>query len=138
MKQPLSESQGESQKVILGVARKITIFMSSVYKIVLVRHGESVWNQLNKFTGWVDVDLSEKGVNEAKQAAEWLKEFKFDIAYSSILKRAIKTLNYILEGTDQLWLPVQRSWRLNERMYGGLQGLNKSETAEKHGEEQVS
>lgn len=111
----------------------------TAYKIVLLRHGESVWNKLNKFTGWVDVDLSEKGLEEAKKAGEWLKEnqYEFDIAYTSVLKRAIKTLWNVLEVTDQVWLPVVKSWRLNERMYGGLQGLDKAETAAKHGEEQV-
>lgn len=110
-----------------------------VYKIVLVRHGESVWNKLNKFTGWVDVDLSDKGKEEATLAGTWIKEnqLEFDIAYTSVLKRAIKTLWTVLDVTDQVWIPVVKSWRLNERMYGSLQGLDKSETAAKHGEEQV-
>ncbi|HOO33375.1 MAG TPA: 2,3-diphosphoglycerate-dependent phosphoglycerate mutase [Thermotogota bacterium] len=110
-----------------------------MYKLVLLRHGESEWNKLNFFTGWTDVDLSEKGVSEAKQAGEVLREegYEFDIAYTSVLKRAIKTLNYALEGIDELWLPVYKSWRLNERHYGDLQGLNKAETAEKFGAEQV-
>src|SRR5512135_3157103 len=108
-------------------------------KLVLLRHGESLWNKENRFTGWVDIDLSEKGVAEARQAAQWIKEagLSFDEAHTSILKRAIKTLWIVLEDTDQMWIPVQRSWRLNERHYGALQGLNKSETAAKYGEEQV-
>jgi 2,3-bisphosphoglycerate-dependent phosphoglycerate mutase len=108
-------------------------------KLVLIRHGESVWNQENRFTGWTDVDLSEKGFGEAKNAGQLLKKngYRFDIAYTSFLKRAIKTLDIVLEETDQLWIPVQKSWRLNERFYGALQGLNKDETAKKYGEEQV-
>ncbi|KAF8562682.1 hypothetical protein P879_09382 [Paragonimus westermani] len=111
----------------------------AVYKIVLIRHGESVYNQENRFCGWHDADLSTQGVNEAKQAGELLKKehFTFDVAYTSVLKRAIKTLNIVMEALDLHWIPVVKSWRLNERMYGALQGLNKSETAEKHGEEQV-
>jgi 2,3-bisphosphoglycerate-dependent phosphoglycerate mutase len=110
-----------------------------MYKLVLIRHGESVWNQENRFTGWTDVDLSEKGVGEGKKAGLQLKKdgFVFDIAYVSVLKRAIKTLNYVLEGMDLLWIPVKKNWRLNERHYGALQGLDKAETAAKHGEEQV-
>lgn len=109
------------------------------HTVVLVRHGESTWNKDNRFTGWVDVELSEKGHAEAKQAGVWLKEkgVQFDVAYTSVLKRAIQTLWHVLEETDQVWLPVHRRWRLNERMYGALQGLNKSETAAKHGEDQV-
>lgn len=108
-------------------------------KLVLVRHGQSEWNLENRFTGWVDVDLSEKGYEEAKNAGSILKAegVLFDKAYTSVLKRAIKTLNIILEETDQLWLPTVKSWRLNERHYGALQGLNKKETAEKYGDEQV-
>ncbi|MGE5317134.1 MAG: 2,3-diphosphoglycerate-dependent phosphoglycerate mutase [Chloroflexota bacterium] len=108
-------------------------------KLVLLRHGESTWNKENRFTGWTDVDLSERGVNEAKEAGKVLKEngFFFDIAYTSFLKRAIKTLNYVLEEMDQMWIPVKKSWRLNEKHYGNLQGLNKAETAAKYGEEQV-
>jgi 2,3-bisphosphoglycerate-dependent phosphoglycerate mutase len=111
-----------------------------MYKIVLIRHGESLWNKENRFTGWTDVDLSEKGVEEAKQAGQLLKAegYTFDIAFNSVLKRAIKTLNIVLEEMDLLWIPVLKNWRLNERHYGALQGLNKAETAEKHGEEQVT
>jgi 2,3-bisphosphoglycerate-dependent phosphoglycerate mutase len=110
-----------------------------MYKLVLIRHGESVWNQENRFTGWQDVDLSEKGRAEAAKGGKSLndKGFKFDVAYTSVLKRAIKTLNFVLDEIDQVWLPVHKDWRLNERHYGALQGLNKSETAARHGEEQV-
>ena len=108
-------------------------------KIVLLRHGESTWNKENRFTGWTDVDLTEKGVEEAKKAGNLLKEkgFVFDKAYTSYLKRAIKTLNNVLDTMDQDWIPVEKSWRLNEKHYGDLQGLNKSETAEKYGDDQV-
>lgn len=108
-------------------------------KLVLVRHGESEWNLQNRFTGWVDVDLTEKGVNEAKAAGKSLRElgYVFDIAFTSFQKRAIKTLNYILEEINQLYIPVYKTWRLNERHYGALQGLNKAETAKKYGDEQV-
>ena len=108
-------------------------------KLVLVRHGESEWNKLNLFTGWMDVDLSEKGHQEAAQAGVILKEegYDFDICYTSYLKRAIHTLNHILDSMDRNWLPVIKTWKLNERHYGALQGLNKSETAEKYGEDQV-
>lgn len=108
-------------------------------KLVLVRHGESEWNKLNLFTGWTDVDLSETGVREAKEAGRLLKEggYDFDICYTSYLKRAIHTLNYALAALDREWLPVVKSWRLNERHYGALQGLNKAETAQKYGEAQV-
>ena len=107
--------------------------------LVLLRHGESEWNKENRFTGWVDVDLSEKGRQEAKAAGQLLKAqgFTFDRAFSSVLKRAIRTLWMVQDEMDLLWLPVERSWRLNERHYGGLQGLNKAETAAKHGEQQV-
>ena len=110
-----------------------------MYKLVLIRHGESVWNQENRFTGWQDVDLSDKGRAEALKGGKALKEngFVFDIAYTSMLKRAIKTLNFVLDEVDQAWLPVNKDWRLNERHYGALQGLNKAETAARHGEEQV-
>mgnify|MGYP005814364051 CR=1 FL=1 len=108
-------------------------------KVVLIRHGESTWNKENRFTGWTDVDLSEKGIAEAKQAAELLKEggYTFDVAYTSVLKRAIRTLWIVMDGMDLMWIPVYRSWRLNERHYGALQGLNKAETAQKYGDEQV-
>lgn len=109
------------------------------FKIVLLRHGESQWNKENRFTGWVDVDLSEKGYDEANAAGELLKKegFTFDCAYTSVLKRAIRTLWVTLYKTDQMWIPVTKSWKLNERHYGDLQGLNKAETTEKFGEEQV-
>ena len=108
-------------------------------KLVLIRHGQSEWNLANKFTGWIDVDLSEKGVEQAKNAGKALKEhgIQFDYAYTSVLKRAIKTLHYALEECDQLWIPETKTWRLNERHYGALQGLNKKATAEKYGDEQV-
>ena len=108
-------------------------------KLVLVRHGQSMWNLENRFTGWTDVDLSEQGIKEAKEAGKVLKEkgFEFDVAYTSVLKRANDTLNYILEELDEKDIPIKKSWKLNERHYGALQGLNKSETAEKYGEEQV-
>ncbi len=110
-----------------------------MYKVVLLRHGESVWNKENRFTGWTDVDLSEKGVVEAQEAGKILKAegFSFDLAYTSVLKRAIKTLSIALEEMDLLWIPVVKNWRLNERHYGALQGLNKAETAERHGGDQV-
>ncbi len=108
-------------------------------KLVLLRHGESIWNKENKFTGWTDVDLSEKGVEEAKESGRVLKKegYMFDVAFTSVLKRAIRTLWIALDEMDLMWLPVYRSWRLNERHYGALQGLNKAETAKKFGEEQV-
>jgi len=108
-------------------------------RLVLVRHGESEWNKENRFTGWTDVDLSAKGVEEAKKGGQVLKEnnFRFKYCYTSYLKRAIKTLNIILEEMDLLWLPVEKTWRLNEKHYGELQGLNKAETALKYGDEQV-
>ncbi|KAB2927986.1 MAG: 2,3-diphosphoglycerate-dependent phosphoglycerate mutase [Candidatus Contendobacter sp.] len=110
-----------------------------MYKIVLIRHGESQWNKENRFTGWIDVDLSEKGVQEAKKAGQTLKKegYVFDVAYTSVLKRAIHTLWNVLDEMGLTWIPVHRSWRLNERHYGALAGLNKSETAAKHGEDQV-
>ena len=110
-----------------------------MYKLVLIRHGESLWNQENRFTGWTDVDLSEKGRQEAKIAAEKLQEanITFDIAYTSLLKRAINTLNIILSEMELQWIPVIKSWRLNERHYGAFQGLNKSEMAAKIGEDEL-
>jgi 2,3-bisphosphoglycerate-dependent phosphoglycerate mutase len=107
--------------------------------VVLLRHGESTWNKENRFTGWVDVDLSEKGLEEAHAAGRLLKEagYTFDLAFCSVLKRAIRTLWIVLDELDLLWIPVERSWRLNERHYGALQGLNKAETAAKHGEAQT-
>jgi 2,3-bisphosphoglycerate-dependent phosphoglycerate mutase len=110
-----------------------------MHKLVLLRHGQSQWNLENRFTGWVDVPLSELGKEEAAQAGKLLKAegFQFDVAYTSVLKRAIKTLWIVLEELDQMWVPVYRSWRVNERMYGALSGLNKAETAAQHGEEQV-
>ncbi len=109
------------------------------YKLVMIRHGESIWNKENLFTGWTDVDLSENGRNEAILAGKLLKEngYSFDICYTSYLKRAIHTANCALEQLDEEWIPVIKTWKLNERHYGALQGLNKSETAEKYGEEQV-
>jgi len=108
-------------------------------KLVLIRHGESTWNRENRFTGWTDVDLSEKGVEEAHQGGRILAKegYAFDIAFTSVLKRAIKTLWIVLEEMDLMWIPVHNSWRLNERHYGALQGLNKKETADRHGERQV-
>ena len=110
-----------------------------MYKLVMMRHGQSAWNLENRFTGWTDVDLTPAGVEEARQAGLLLKEkgYAFDIAYTSVLKRAIKTLNVALEEMDELWLPTSKHWRLNERHYGALQGLNKAETAAKYGEQQV-
>jgi len=110
-----------------------------MHRVVLLRHGESTWNKENRFTGWTDVDLSEKGVQEAMEAGRTLKKegFVFDEAHTSVLKRAIKTLWLALEQLDQMWLPIHNTWRLNERHYGALQGLNKAETAEKHGMEQT-
>jgi len=110
-----------------------------VKKLVLVRHGESTWNKENRFTGWTDVDLSDKGREEAKEGGQVLKAegYAFDVAYTSVLKRAIRTLWIVMDEMDLMWIPVHRSWRLNERHYGALQGLNKAETAAKYGEEQV-
>jgi 2,3-bisphosphoglycerate-dependent phosphoglycerate mutase len=110
-----------------------------MYKVVLVRHGESVWNSENRFTGWTDVDLSDKGRGEAKAAGQLLKNegYTFDVAFTSVLKRAIRTCWIALDELDLLWIPTTRSWRLNERHYGALQGLNKAETAAKHGDEQI-
>jgi 2,3-bisphosphoglycerate-dependent phosphoglycerate mutase len=110
-----------------------------MYKLVLLRHGESTWNKENRFTGWTDVGLSENGVTEARAAGQLLKKegWDFDICFTSVLSRAIKTLNIALDELGRLWLPVHKNWRLNERHYGALQGLNKAETAKKYGEEQV-
>lgn len=110
-----------------------------MYKVVLIRHGESVWNKLNLFTGWTDVDLSEKGIQEANEGGKVLNDegYTFDIAFTSVLKRAIKTLNIVMDQMDLHWIPVVKNWRLNERHYGALQGLNKAETAEKYGKEKV-
>lgn len=111
----------------------------AVYTVVMVRHGESAWNAENRFCGWFDADLADSGVEEAKKAGQKIKEkgLSFDIAFTSVLKRAIKTLFLIQDSMDLHWIPVYRHWRLNERMYGALQGLNKAETAAKHGEQQV-
>ena len=110
-----------------------------MHKLVLIRHGESTWNLENRFTGWTDVDLTPTGVAQAQEAGRLLKEagFEFDVAYTSVLKRAIRTLCHCLDSMDRTWLPVIKRWQLNERHYGGLQGLNKGETALKYGEEQV-
>jgi 2,3-bisphosphoglycerate-dependent phosphoglycerate mutase len=110
-----------------------------MHKLVLLRHGESQWNQENRFTGWVDVPLSEKGTEEAHAAARLIdaEGLRFDVAFTSVLRRAIKTLHIVLEDLEQLWVPEHKSWRVNERMYGALQGLNKAETAARHGEAQV-
>ena len=110
-----------------------------MHKLVLLRHGESTWNKENRFTGWTDVDLTERGRQEALEAGRLLKEggFVFDVAFTSVLKRAIKTLGLALDVLDQLWIPVTKHWKLNERHYGALQGLNKAETTAKHGEAQV-
>ncbi len=107
--------------------------------LVLLRHGESTWNRENRFTGWTDVDLTERGAAEARRAAQQLDEegLRFDVAYTSVLKRAIRTLWIVLDELDQMWIPVHRSWRLNERHYGALQGLDKAETARKYGDQQV-
>ena len=110
-----------------------------MHKVVLLRHGESTWNRENRFTGWTDVDLSERGREEAAEAGRLIKEggYLFDLAFTSVLKRAIRTMIAALDATDRLWIPVEKSWRLNERHYGALQGLNKAETAAKHGEAQT-
>jgi 2,3-bisphosphoglycerate-dependent phosphoglycerate mutase len=110
-----------------------------MHKVVLLRHGESTWNKENRFTGWHDVDLTDRGREEAREAGRLLKAggYVFDVAFTSVLKRAIKTLGITLDALDQLWIPVTKSWRLNERSYGALQGLNKAETAAKHGEAQT-
>lgn len=108
-------------------------------KLILLRHGESVWNRENRFSGWTDVDLSDQGMVEAREAGKILKSegYSFDVAYTSVLKRAVRTLWIVLDELDEMWIPVEHSWRLNERHYGALQGLNKAETAKRFGEEQV-
>jgi len=110
-----------------------------MYKLVLIRHGESVWNKANLFTGWTDVDLSEKGIEEARTGGKALRKagYTFDVAFTSVLKRAIRTLWIVLDEMDLMWIPVHRAWQLNERHYGALQGLNKAETAAKYGDDQV-
>src|SRR5678816_2514310 len=110
-----------------------------MYRVVLIRHGESTWNQENRFTGWTDVDLTEQGLAEAREGGRLMKEagLAFDVAYTSVLTRAIKTLHFALDEMQQLWIPVIKHWRLNERHYGALQGLNKAETAAKHGDAQI-
>ena len=110
-----------------------------MHTLVLLRHGESLWNRENRFTGWTDVDLTDKGREEAQEAARLLREggYGFDVAFTSVLKRALRTNWIVLDNLDLLWIPVERSWRLNERHYGGLQGLNKAETAARHGDAQV-
>lgn len=110
-----------------------------MHRLVLLRHGESTWNRENRFTGWTDVDLNDKGLEEAHEAGRLLaaEGMSFDIAFTSVLKRAIRTCWIVLDGLDQLWIPMERNWRLNERHYGALQGLNKAETAARHGEEQT-
>src|SRR5215207_9648011 len=110
-----------------------------MYRIVLLRHGESAWNRENRFTGWTDVDLSDRGIAEARTSGQLLRDagFVFDVTYTSVLKRAIRTGWIALDELDLLWIPMEKHWRLNERHYGALQGLNKAETAARHGEEQV-
>ncbi len=110
-----------------------------MYKLVLIRHGESTWNLENRFTGWTDVELTPTGVSQALSAGQLLKAegYEFDVAYTSVLKRAIHTLNHVLDAMDRSWLPVVKDWRLNERHYGGLQGLNKADMAKQYGDEQV-
>lgn len=127
--------------LVTGADYKIRVFQRilRMYKLVLIRHGESTWNLENRFTGWTDVELTDTGVEQAKQSGRLLKEagFDFDVAYTSVLKRAIWTLWHALDELDRTWLPVVHSWRLNERHYGALQGLNKAEMAKKYGDEQV-
>ncbi len=122
-----------------GIGYYIFTMKEKTITLVLLRHGESLWNKENRFTGWTDVDLSEKGLQEATDAGGHLKRegYAFDIAFTSVLKRAIRTLWIVLDAMDLMWIPVRRDWRLNERHYGALQGLNKAETAAQHGEEQV-
>lgn len=127
------------KKTKYAILLTVNITAFFMIKLVLLRHGESTWNKENRFTGWTDVDLTEKGVQEAVTAAEKLKKegFTFDVAYTSVLKRSIRTLWIVLDTMDLMWIPVIRSWKLNERHYGALQGLNKAEMAAKYGEDQV-
>jgi 2,3-bisphosphoglycerate-dependent phosphoglycerate mutase len=124
---------------ISAAQRNFNFITDNMKKLILLRHGESTWNKENRFTGWTDVDLSATGMEEARHAGRLLREsgFAFDVAYTSVLKRAIRTLWIVLDELDQMWIPVHLSWRLNERHYGALQGLNKVETALRYGEEQV-
>lgn len=125
--------------VYAKASNSLTYIGVIIIQLVLIRHGQSTYNLENKFTGWTDVDLSENGLNEAREAGAILKQhgYQFDIAYTSVLKRAIRTLWIVLQEMDLMWIPVYKSWRLNERHYGALQGLNKAETANKYGDEQV-
>src|SRR4026207_1495413 len=125
----------EAQSFVCG---HFQVQLQRMTKIVLLRHGESVWNKENRFTGWTDVDLSEKGLAEAHEAGRLLRDggFVFDIAYTSVLARALRTCWIVVDELNALWIPMEKSWRLNERHYGALQGLNKAETAAKHGDEQ--
>jgi 2,3-bisphosphoglycerate-dependent phosphoglycerate mutase len=135
-----NSSRGEAiSKAFRKKSESVAANIPGMKKLVLLRHGESVWNQENRFTGWKDVDLTPKGIEEARAAGRLLKAegYDFDFAFTSVLKRAIRTLNFALEEMDRLWLPVEKDWRLNERHYGDLQGLNKAETAKKFGEAQV-
>ena len=135
----IEEELGAAAATFAGRTRDSARSVARCIKLVLLRHGESTWNKENRFTGWTDVDLSERGREEAREAGRLLKEggYVFDVAYTSVLKRAIRTLWIALDALDLLWIPVTKSWRLNERHYGALQGLNKAETAAKHGEAQV-
>ncbi len=134
----MARAAGENPQ-FRGSARRTFANIRVMKKIVLLRHGESAWNQENRFTGWTDVDLTSKGIEEARAAGRLLVQegYDFDLAFTSVLTRAIRTLNFALEEMDRLWIPVEKDWRLNERHYGALQGLNKAETAAKFGEEQV-
>jgi len=127
------------RRAVTGAPTEERPLKGIMHKLVLLRHGESTWNQENRFTGWTDVDLTDRGRDEARQAGKLLQEtgFAFDVAYTSVLKRAIRTLWIVLEELDRMWIPVQHSWRLNERHYGALQGLNKAQTAAQFGEQQV-
>ena len=129
----------EPGKLVTIASQHSSQQLHPMYKLVLLRHGESTWNLENRFTGWADVDLTATGVAQAKNAGQLLKQegYDFDIAYTSVLKRATRTLWHTLDEMDRTWLPVVHSWRLNERHYGGLQGLNKAETAKKYGDQQV-